>query len=196
MKNVGVAAAPTVAASFWSLGDAPCCRVMSRSRLELGRRRGRAPGRTSRRSRPVERLLVGEQLSCIAQNFPCRRRPRPPSAAGSAFGGRQRLVLPRRCRTLPGRPVRSAQRRLDTATERALKVGELDDGHLGVGRSLHRPFERHPDAIDAVARPLSGRHRCRRGSGSRCPCHALPGARGRIRLPAPPATMPIRFLCS
>ncbi len=113
---------------------------------------------------PVQRLLVGEHLVVHLPELPLRL------GGDGGLGGQRRVVVERQRVVTEEEPDLLGvvlhdlvDRRDHAAAKRALEVRELDDGHRGVGGTAHRTLQRHPDAVDAVARPLGGRHRRRRG---------------------------------
>ena len=119
-------------------------------------------------ARAIERLLVLEQLVVrlpelallVGGQRDLRRR-------GGVLVERQRVVLPRHADVLAVGLHDLIDRRLDARAERALEVGELDDGDLGLFRALDRRVaDWHVVAIDA-------RIGNRRGGNDRQRCVAV-----------------------
>ena len=82
---------------------------------------------------------LANSLSCISQNLPCASAATAASAASGASGWNGSGLCRKTTRTLLAVLLLDLlERRDDAAAERALEVGELDDGHLRVRRALRR----------------------------------------------------------
>ncbi len=112
---------------------------------------------------PLQVLLVGEHLVVHLPELPLRL------GGDRRLGGQRRVGVERQGVVAEVDPHLAVvvlhdlvDGRHDAAAERALEVGELDDGHLGVQRAPHGAVERNAEPVDAVARAL-----CRRKPGRR-----------------------------
>ena len=151
------------------------------------------------------RAPAGWRRACRASPRTCpARRPRWPRrrrAGASGWKGSGFCFITTRT-LLPYSFSSCSQRGVRAAAERALVVGELDDGHLRVRRALGGALERHADAVDAVTRALRLVLRGGRlvfvDAVARTIALVLrsPDCRGRIRPRAPPPAELELFLYS
>ncbi len=112
---------------------------------------------------PLQVVLVGEHLVVHLPELPLRL------GGDGRLGGQRRLGVERQrvmAEVEPHLAVVVLHHLVDggddPAAERALEVGELDDGHLGVQRAPHGAVERNAETVDAVARALRRRKPGRR----------------------------------
>ena len=136
------------AASRWS--SSMRARALSERDASWNRRRSSPSSRANRSYASGESSRCeAKSRSCICQNLPCSRAASAAFAAGRAFGWNgERLVLPGDPHLVAVRALHLVERRADAGAERALEVGEEDDGDRRARVAAHRVVGPELDRAD------------------------------------------------